>query len=87
MCSLCRVKGGVGLRTSSRSLSMAPEENVGTTSVPWTSVVTNGAQLAARSSVMQAGQAMAHAVASLSSGTYQQQVKCHGEVREYVRRP
>jgi hypothetical protein len=39
-------------------------------SVPCTRVVTKGAQLAARSSVIQAGQAMAQAVAADSSGTW-----------------
>lgn len=43
---------------------MAPEEKVGTMSVPCTTVVTKGAQEAARSRVMQAGQAIAQAVAA-----------------------
>jgi hypothetical protein len=49
---------------------MAPGEKQGTMSVPCTTLVTKGAQLAASDSVMQAGQAMASAVVSDSSGTF-----------------
>jgi hypothetical protein len=53
---------------------MAPVENVGTMSQPCTSVVTNGAQLAASCSVMHAGQAMATASAPASGGTFSRSI-------------